>query len=507
MMQYQGYITVNAQPFTGAGAFKFALVDRQGTNTYWSRDGFSTGGGAPLTTLSNIAVLNGLYSILLGDRAINGMTRAIQPSIFADHRDVFLRVWFDDGTNGIQQLAPDTRIASVGFAMTAATVVPGGIDGTALAPGLTLGGATSGSSQAGVVTLKSGADQTRVSLEAGSSSAGGSLKLYESSGTHDTVRLVAADSGSGGAQLLLKNGSGTTTLELDAQDGSSTNATGLIRFKNKSGTNVLVLDSDPGNTNSGLLFYNALATQETLRITGAENGDKAGFVSVKTLNGDPTIVLRGQETTDATSGGLVEVKTVTGKQAIALRSKYGVSDSGAILLGNTTGNKTVEIVGDGGEAQGRLILKHSDLQPRVKIDGDGINNGGQAYVYNADSTVTATLAGELGSGNGGLLLYANDQLGAHETVRITGAFQGTGAGCRASRDCASDDQGLGPAGSLGQGSVPGDRDGTPRCHPAAHHPVAAFREWKAPVARHSSSQIPGDHRVHRIHRLSTRMET
>src|SRR6185503_15184942 len=33
-----------------------------------------------------------------------------------------------------------------------------------------------------------------------------------------------------------------------------------------------------------------------------------------------------------------------------------------------------------------------------------------------------------GSGRGGLLLYANDILGAHETVRLTGAYLGTGAG-------------------------------------------------------------------------------
>ena len=58
MIHYQGYVTVSGTPFTGAGTFKFALVDRPGTTTYWSHDGTSVGGTAPATALANIAVVN-----------------------------------------------------------------------------------------------------------------------------------------------------------------------------------------------------------------------------------------------------------------------------------------------------------------------------------------------------------------------------------------------------------------------------------------------------------------
>jgi hypothetical protein len=427
MIHYQGYVTVSGQPFTGAGTFKFALVDRPGTTTYWSHDGTSVGGAAPATALANIAAVNGLYSVLLGDRSVNGMTETVPPNVFADHRDVFLRVWFDDGVNGLQQLAPDTRIASVGFAMVAAGVSAGAINSAALAPSLTLGGVSGGSSNVGTLTLKSAGDQTRAVLDAGTQNGNASLKLYDVTGAFDTVRLVGAESGSAGGQLLLKNGSGNTTLEFDAQDGSSTNAGGVVRLKKNDGNSLVVIDSDIGSGNSGLLLFDASGTQETARFTGAEDGTKGALLSLKNTNGNATVQLRAQET-DGNSAGLLQLKRNNGTETVTLRSEYGATEAGALLVGNPSGNPTVELAGDGGENQGRLLLRNSDLATRVKLDGDGINNGGQVDVYNDESDVTASLAGEYGSGQGGLLLYANDILGQHETVRLTGAFLGTGAG-------------------------------------------------------------------------------
>jgi hypothetical protein len=378
MLHYQGYITVSGQPFTGPGAFKFALVDRPGTTTYWSHDGTSVGGAAPATTVPNVAVVNGLYSILLGDRSVNGMTQTVPPSVFADQRDVFLRVWFDDGVNGLQQLAPDTRIASVGFAMVAATVSAGAINSAALAPKLTLGGISGSSSNVGTLTLKSAGDQTRAVLDAGTQNGNASLKLYDITGAFDTVRLVGAESGNAGAQLLLKNGGGNTTLEFDAQDGTNTTAGGVMRLKRNDGNNVAVLDADLGSGNSGLLLFNASGSQETARFTGAENGTKGAFVSLKNTNGNSTIQFRAQETEDPACASVLEMKPNNGRQTVTLRSALipGALGGGILNLGNSAGNNTVELAGDGGENQGRLLLKHSNLSTRVKLDGDGINNGG-----------------------------------------------------------------------------------------------------------------------------------
>jgi hypothetical protein len=426
MIHYQGYVTVSGQPFTGQGLFKFALVDKAGTNTYWSHDGTSVGGLAPTTTISDIAVSSGLYSVLLGDRSVNGMTQAIPASVFAEHRDVFLRVWFDDGTNGLQQLAPDTRIASVGFAMVAEAVCDGAINSAALAPNITLGG----SSTSGTLTLKSGGDQFRAILDAGLQNISPSFMLFDLTGTFDAVRLVASEFLTGGAQLLLKNGAGKTTIELDAQDGSSTNAGGYLRLLRNDGKTVASLESELDNGNSGLLLYDVTGTKETVRLTGAEGGSQGGLLSLRNTNANPTIQLRAQDTSDPTSPSVLQMNQNNGRQTVTLRAGLipGALGGGSLSLGNSSGNTTAELAGDGGENQGRLLLKHSSLATRVAIDGDGINNGGQVDVYNAESDVTAALAGELGSGNGGLLLYANDILGAHETVRLTGAYQGTGGG-------------------------------------------------------------------------------
>jgi formylglycine-generating enzyme required for sulfatase activity len=119
ILNYQGNIAVGAPPvnFNGSGVFRFALVNTDGTTTFWSNDGTSTSGSQPTAGVT-LAVSKGLYSVLLGDTTLTNMT-AIPATVFAN-TDVRLRVWFSDGTaNGSQLLTPDQRIAAVGYAMVA----------------------------------------------------------------------------------------------------------------------------------------------------------------------------------------------------------------------------------------------------------------------------------------------------------------------------------------------------------------------------------------------------
>ena len=75
-----------------------------------------------------VQVQGGLYSILLGNTAIDGMG-AIEPSLFSTHSDLHLRVWFNDGVNGFERIVPDRPFASVPYAMSAgsATIENGSI--------------------------------------------------------------------------------------------------------------------------------------------------------------------------------------------------------------------------------------------------------------------------------------------------------------------------------------------------------------------------------------------
>ena len=71
LLNYQGRVAVGspAVNFNGSGQFKFALVNTNGTVTYWSNDGTSTAGSQPMTAVS-LAVSNGLYSVALGDTCL-----------------------------------------------------------------------------------------------------------------------------------------------------------------------------------------------------------------------------------------------------------------------------------------------------------------------------------------------------------------------------------------------------------------------------------------------------
>jgi hypothetical protein len=63
---------------------------------------------------------------MLGDTSVPGMTASIPQDTFTN-LDVRLRIWFNDGTHGFQQLSPDQRVGSVGYAMqaAAASAIPG----------------------------------------------------------------------------------------------------------------------------------------------------------------------------------------------------------------------------------------------------------------------------------------------------------------------------------------------------------------------------------------------
>jgi hypothetical protein len=132
LINYQGRVAVDGVNFDGSGQFKFALINTAGTTTYWSNDGSSSAGSEPTATVT-LPVTKGLYSVLLGDATLTNMT-LVPATVFANG-DVHLRVWFNDGLTGFQQLTPDRRIAAVGYAMMADSVVDGAVTTAKIANG------------------------------------------------------------------------------------------------------------------------------------------------------------------------------------------------------------------------------------------------------------------------------------------------------------------------------------------------------------------------------------
>ncbi len=137
LINFQGRVAVDGVNFNGTGLFKFALVNGDGGATLWSNDGTGTDGGEPTNAVA-IPVSQGLYAVLLGDTTLTNMT-PISAAVFTNI-DVRLRIWFNDGTNGFQQLSPDQRIAAVGYAMMAANVADGMITSVKLAEGAVTSG-------------------------------------------------------------------------------------------------------------------------------------------------------------------------------------------------------------------------------------------------------------------------------------------------------------------------------------------------------------------------------
>ena len=116
--------------------------------TLWSNDGTSTygsepGGAVPLT------VAGGLYAVTLGNTALANM-QTIPDAVFSN-ADVRLRVWFNDGVHGFQQLTPDQKLAAAPYAFRArlAETVP---DGSIVAAALADGAVSSAKLASGAVT-------------------------------------------------------------------------------------------------------------------------------------------------------------------------------------------------------------------------------------------------------------------------------------------------------------------------------------------------------------------
>lgn len=117
VLNFQGRLAVNGVPFSGTGRFKFSLVDPAGTTFWLSAPDSQPADGEPDEGLP-LEVNKGLYSVRLGEAMA-----ALPPGLFAEHPDLALRVWFDDGVHGGQQLAPDQRLAAVPFALQSVSAV------------------------------------------------------------------------------------------------------------------------------------------------------------------------------------------------------------------------------------------------------------------------------------------------------------------------------------------------------------------------------------------------
>ena len=116
MISYQGRVMVGGVPYDGAGYFKFAIIDLGG-NSVWSNDGASSGGSEPAASVI-LPVSGGLFTVLLGNTALGGMSVPLTAGVFSSDTR-YLRVWFSSTGSAFTLLSPDQRVVSVPYALQA----------------------------------------------------------------------------------------------------------------------------------------------------------------------------------------------------------------------------------------------------------------------------------------------------------------------------------------------------------------------------------------------------
>ncbi len=112
MFNYQGRVLVQGVPYSGTGRMKAAILATTGTYTVslWSNDGTSVGGNEP-TNSFDVSVTAGVFDVMMGDTTVSGMA-AIPAIMFNRNDELKVRVWFNDGVHGYQQLSPDRRLTN-----------------------------------------------------------------------------------------------------------------------------------------------------------------------------------------------------------------------------------------------------------------------------------------------------------------------------------------------------------------------------------------------------------
>lgn len=245
LINYQGRVAVDAVNFQGAGQFKFALVDSDGSTTLWSNDGTSVNGSEPGAAVS-LTVVNGLYSVLLGDSALANMG-AIPVIVFANP-DVRLRVWFDDGTNGSQLLTPDQRLAPSPYladgTVTTASLADGAVTTEKIAAGAVTGASIALASVDGTNIAAGSLDFSHLTVPAAPTAGqvlgfdGKSLN-WSAPGAGDGIWTLSGTTATYGNGVRIGDILSWTDLTTGFPPSAITNANGTLYFRMPQGGNVV----------------------------------------------------------------------------------------------------------------------------------------------------------------------------------------------------------------------------------------------------------------------------
>jgi hypothetical protein len=403
VVAYQGDVRVGSTPYTGDGYFKFAVVSAAGSTTYWSNDGTSTGGSEP-TAAVQLAVSDGLFSVLLGDASLGGMSQPLTADVF-DQPDRYLRVWFSNNNITFDQLTPDTRIAAVPYALQAQEAADADtVDGLHASELET-------HYQNVVVVTKSGGDYTSVQMAIDSIT----------DATVDNAYLVWVAPGVYSETVTMKphvhlQGAGQEATVISstassAGDWPPARAT-LVLASDASLRDLTVTNSGAGTSNAALLATagttHTLVADVTARALGSGVNNLAIF-----LSGSGTGITLRQVTALAENGSGLNsgLTNFSGAAAVLYSGNYtghGGTDAWAIfnILTATLEATNVTALGENGSNLNSGLYNYNNSMA-VLYGGDYTGRGGNqtgGAGASLNSTITAygvTALAENGSGDVG----------------------------------------------------------------------------------------------------------
>jgi hypothetical protein len=427
LVNYQGRVAVGGTNFDGAGQFKFALVNAAGSATFWSNDGTSVAGSQP-TAFVPLTVTRGLYSVLLGDTSLAGMTQVIPVTVFTN-ADVRLRVWFNDGVTGFQLLAPDQRIVAVGYAMMSANVPDGLITSNKIANGAVNGLKIADGSitSSKIVSNSITSGQLADDVDLGLSNVVGRLDIFATAVGTPGISLVGATSqistyGDDGLEQIRLWGTGYGEIQLhNNQTGNqiaamlSANGSlgGFVSLYNTSGVARATLS---GANSGGLLTLYQADGGVGVQVDGEDQG--AGLITVRSTNAQARITLDGNDG----NGGAVWVYNTNGVGR-ALVDGYGANGGGTFIAYQNDGSIGAYILGDDGGA-GSIYLYNTNSAQRISLDGQSVGGGGEISVRDGDGSETVEILGAEFAGDGGQI--ALRRADGVTTILIDGDFNGDG---------------------------------------------------------------------------------
>ncbi|MBI2346313.1 MAG: hypothetical protein HYV03_05430, partial [Deltaproteobacteria bacterium] len=382
---YQGLVEVQSTaPEDAAGFFKFAIIDAAGS-TLWSNDGTSLEGSEPESAVE-IPVVEGVFNLLLGDDGLTNMT-AIPLEIFNTDGELALRVWFNDGKHGFEQLSPDQRLAVVPFAaraeMSAAAAGNVAVNGDTTVPELLLQPVTNAADLGETTTGRFFYDGTTNQFKGCTNAGCEPLLLGLANGD---ITAVTASSGLTGGGT-----SGAVSLAVDPslvvmKTGDQTIAGGVAAsgFTTTGQVSAGAVTATTLQGNSGLLLRETTAASPAERITLRAPTDLAADY-ILTLPVDDG--LPGQLLGTDGGGGLSWIDQTTGDVT-------GVAAGNGLTGGGTVGDLTLNVGGGTGISVGA---------DTIAIDTAVVPQLGAANIFTVTGTAITLKPGSAPVANAKLL--------------------------------------------------------------------------------------------------------